>query len=270
VAQPNINSKILKSLLVPVPPLEEQRRIVDILKRADGIRRLRKQAQDTARQLIPALFVEIFGDPATNPKGWPIRKISEFVERFEGGKNLKAGSDTPDNCRILKVSAVTSGVYIESESKPAPNGYAPPEPHYVREGDLLFSRANTEALVGATALVDATNGKTLLPDKLWRFVWAEEIEPIYIYALFQNPHVRQELSKLSTGTSASMRNISQGKLRVLKLPIAPIEEQKRFAEQVFQVQSIQKQQLMAITAAGDIFNSVMDRAFSGDLKDTVR
>jgi len=58
--------------LIPVPPIEEQRRIVDILKRADGIRRLRKQAQDTACQLIPALFNDMFGDPASNPKGWPI------------------------------------------------------------------------------------------------------------------------------------------------------------------------------------------------------
>jgi len=262
---PSIRKTTVEHWNIPLPPVEEQRRVIDILKRSDGIRRLRKQAQDTTHKLISALFVDIFGNPATNPKGWPMRKISEFVERFEGGKNLKAGTETPDNFRILKVSAVTSGLYIENEAKPAPDGYVPPESHYVRKGDLLFSRANTEALVGATALVDGTNGKTLLPDKLWRFVWAEEVNPIYICALFQDRHVRRELSKLSTGTSASMRNISQGKLKALKLPIAPIAAQKRFAERVIQVQAIQKQQLMALTAANDLFNSVMARAFSSTL-----
>ncbi|HHL44953.1 MAG TPA: restriction endonuclease subunit S [Gammaproteobacteria bacterium] len=262
VAQPNINSKILKSLLVPLPPIEEQRRIVDILKRADSIRLLRKQAIDSARQLIPALFIDMFGDPATNPKGWPMRKVSDFVKKFEGGKNLKAGSDLPGHYRILKVSAVTSGVYIESESKPAPDDYLPPEQHFVREGDLLFSRANTEALIGATALVEKTNGRTLLPDKLWRFVWAEEVEPTYIHALFQTPHVRRELSKLSSGTSASMRNISQAKLKDLTLPIAPLPEQKIFADHVRQAQSIIRQQSTALDISRCAFESLLTKLFS--------
>ena len=55
---------------MPVPPIDEQRRIVDILSRAEGIVRLRREAQKKAAELIPALFLEMFGDPATNPKGW--------------------------------------------------------------------------------------------------------------------------------------------------------------------------------------------------------
>ena len=256
-----ITLKQLKGLVIPVIPRDEQRYIVDILKRADGIRRLRKQAQETARQIIPAMFIDMFGDPATNPKGWPVRKVSEFVEYFEGGKNLKAGSDAPDNYRILKVSAVTSGVYIESESKPAPDSYDPPKSHFVRKGDLLFSRANTEALVGATVLVNETNGQTLLPDKLWRFVWSEEIEPVYMHALFESHFVRQLLSKLSTGTSASMRNISQRKLRTLGLPVAPYCEQRQFAERVRLVKAIQCQQSRGASLSELNFNSLLNQAF---------
>lgn len=65
------------------------------------------------------------------------------------------------------------------ESKPAPAGFDPPPYYVVREGDILFSRANTEALVGATAMVNSTDGKTLLPDNLWRMVWrpAEGVDP---------------------------------------------------------------------------------------------
>lgn len=262
---PRADMGVVLSLDIPLPSVAEQHRIVDILKRADSIRRLRKQAQDTARQLIPALFIDMFGDPATNPRDFPMRKVLDFVEKFEGGKNLKPGSDRQDCVRILKVSSVTSGMYDETESKPAPDGYVPPEAHYVREGDLLFSRANTEALVGATALVHRTNGNTLLPDKVWRFAWSEEVESVYFLALFQSSFVRKKLSKLSTGTSSSMRNISQAKLRSMELPVAPLNEQKLFAQIVRQAQALSTQQADAYQLSESSFSSLLHRAFNGEL-----
>jgi type I restriction enzyme S subunit len=134
----------------------------------------------------------------------------------------------------------------------------------VRAGDLLFSRANTEALVGATAFVEQTNGTTLLPDKLWRFVWAEPAEPLYYLALFQNADVRGALGRLSTGTSASMRNISQAKLFSLTLPIAPVEQQRRFAERVAHVRAMRIQQASAAVTAEQTFASLLARSFGGD------
>lgn len=248
--------------MIAVPPLNEQRRIVDLLSRAEGIVRLRREAEKKAAELIPALFLDMFGDPATNPKGWPIRTVAEFVTKFEGGKNIQAGSDGGSPYRILKVSAVTSGVYCEAESKPAPDGHIPPASHFVRAGDLLFSRANTEELVGATAIVDNTNGATLLPDKLWRFVWSEPVNPAYMHALFQSRHVRRELGKLSTGTSASMRNISQGKLLGLSLPVAPYADQVVFGELAVGLQSIKVQQFAATSKAKATFDSLLAQVFN--------
>lgn len=262
VAQPNVNQGILKGLEIPVPPLPDQRRIVDLLSRAEGIVRLRREAEKKAAEFIPALFLDMFGDPATNPKGWAVRKVSDFVSRFEGGKNIQAGSENGSLYRILKVSAATSGIYRESESKPSPDGYSPPTSHIVRAGDMLFSRANTEELVGATAIVDRTDGKTLLPDKLWRFVWAEPVEPAYMHALFQSSHVRRELGKLSSGTSASMRNISQGKLFDFQVSIAPYSDQKAFSERSAAVQSILSQQSAATAKAQATFDALLARVFS--------
>ena len=261
-AQPNINAKELASLPLSLPPLPEQRRIVDLLSRAEGIVRLRQEAEKKAAELIPALFLDMFGDPATNPKGWPLRKVSDFVNRFEGGKNLQAGSENGSPYRILKVSAATSGEYREWESKPTPDNYAPPKTHIVRVGDMLFSRANTEELVGATAIVESTNGKSLLPDKLWRFVWAEPVAPIYMHGLFQSPHARRELGKLSSGTSASMRNISQAKLFDLRLPVAPYEQQQAYAERALSARAILVQQSAATAKAQAAFDALLARTFS--------
>ena len=251
----------LRKFEIVLPEIEAQRRIVDLLARAEGIVRLRREAQQKAAELIPAIFIDMFGDPAMNPKELPLRSVRELVARFEGGKNLQAGSDGGTDFRILKVSAVTSGEYVETESKPTPNGYEPPQNHVVREGDMLFSRANTEELVGATAVVRATNGRTLLPDKLWRFVWAEPVEQAFMHALFQSAQVRQDLGKLSSGTSASMRNISQAKLFELRLPIPSLHQQRVFARRADAAQSIRSQQEVALARATATFDALLSRAF---------
>ena len=69
-AQPNINGTEYATLGFPLPPLSEQRRIVEILDRADALRKKRAEADAKAERIMPALFIKMFGDPATNPKGW--------------------------------------------------------------------------------------------------------------------------------------------------------------------------------------------------------
>jgi len=252
----------LRKFAISFPPIPTQRLTIDLISQAESIVRLRREARRKAADLIPALFVDMFGDPGENPNRYPLRPVSSFVSRFEGGKNLQAGDAGGSPFRILKVSAVTSGTYRESESKPTPNNYAPPANHLVKVGDLLFSRANTVELVGATAMVEATNGSTLLPDKLWRFLWDEEIEPRYVHALFQSTHVRRELGRLATGTSASMKNISQAKLFALELPIAPLPLQRRFSARAQQIQSISAQQSAASASAFETYAALEARLFS--------
>lgn len=248
---------------IPLPPLAEQRRLAGLLSRAEGIVRRRREAQRKAAELVPALFLEMFGDPASNPKGWQMYRIDELLERFEGGKNLQAGDDESATYRILKISAVTSGRYIESESKPAPNDLIPAQSHFVRTGDLLISRANTEALVGATAIVDRTDGRTLLPDKLWRFVWRSDtaIEPRFALHLFQQPAIRNKLSQLASGTGGSMKNISQAKLKTLELPVPPIELQRQFAAKADAVRGIAAQQAAAWATAQATFDALLYQSF---------
>jgi type I restriction enzyme S subunit len=212
-----------------LPPLAEQQRIVEILDRAAAIQRLRRAAEEKAREIIPALFVDMFGDPATNPKGWPLATIGDVLQRIETGKNVMAGSGRSP-FRILKVSAVTSGIYDEQESKPAPDNFEPDARSIVRVGDFLFSRANTAELVGATTIVNSSDGLTLLPDKLWRLVWSERVDATYMLGVLQNRTVRAAISREASGTSASMRNVSQGKLLGIRFPLAPPELQRIYAD----------------------------------------
>jgi hypothetical protein len=155
------------------PPLEEQRRIAEVLDRAEALRAKRRAALAQLDTLTQSIFLALFGDPDENPKAWPIQQVSDYVAEFQGGKSLEAegGENVAARNRVLKISAVTSTEFEPDENKPVPDSYEPPSDHFVRPGDLLFSRANTTELVGAVAYVERTPPNLLLPDKLWRFVW---------------------------------------------------------------------------------------------------
>jgi type I restriction enzyme S subunit len=135
----------------------------------------------------------------------------------------------------------------------------------VRDGDFLFSRANTVELVGSVAIVRNPPDGLLLPDKIWRLRWGIPfaVQPQYMLALFQNRSTRSAMAKLATGTSDSMRNISQGRLKSLRVPIPPLSEQRAFAERVADIQATIDQIDRAATAAVQLQAALMARLFDG-------
>lgn len=197
-------------LLLPLPDVAEQRAIAKILGQAGAVRAKRQAAIILLDQLAQSIFREKFGDPVANDRGWPLVKVADFIQGFESGKSIAEASEG-SNYRILKVSAVTLGIFDPLESKPVSLSYSPLRSHIVRDGDLLFSRANTSELVGATAFVSDPPENLLLPDKLWRFVWQSpnRVDPVFVHYLFQQPEFRGIVSQRATGTSGSMKNISQ-------------------------------------------------------------
>jgi type I restriction enzyme S subunit len=268
-AQPFIKPWDVKSRVVYLPPIEEQRRIADILDRADALRAKRREALMLLDDLTQSIFLDMFGEPSRNERGWPEAIVADFVEGFESGKSLVADDADDQNAsfRVLKVSAVTSGRFRPDESKALPTGYSPPTRHLVRDGDLLFSRANTSELIGATALVMRPPERLALPDKLWRFVWPEELraDPRWVWQLFNRPLFRYELSKRATGTSGSMKNISQAKVLAMQVGLPPLGDQRRYAERVRRVEAASERVSAAIVATDDLFASLQQRAFVGEL-----
>lgn len=259
----------IRKFQIQLPSLSEQRRIVEILDQADALRKKRADADAKAARILPALFLKMFGDPATNLMGWDIVPVSKFVDRFEGGRSIVAKSQETDSAtyRILKVSAVTWGKYQPKESKPVPSEYSPSESHFVRAGDLLFSRANTTELVGAVAYVHETPPNLLLPDKIWRFVWRNpaDIDPLFVYSLFKHPSVKYELGKRATGTSGSMQNISMGKVLSMEVPLPPSKLQRKFGEFAARINSIEFQCDNSNELINKLFHKLLHDAFSGEL-----
>jgi type I restriction enzyme, S subunit len=254
---------------IPLPHLLEQRRIAAVLDKADAIRRKREEGIRLTEELLRSNFLEMFGDPETNPKGWEIRPLAEVVSEMEGGKSVLADALESETTkyRVLKVSAVTWADYRPHESKPVPAEYVPPPAHIVKQGDLLFSRANTTELVGATVYVFDTPPNHLLPDKLWRFVWRDDrpMDPQYVRMLFMTAAIKRELGRRASGTSGSMKNISKAKLMTIRIPVPPVDLQRAFGRFALAQHKTLTARRDGAEAAEALFGSLVQRAFRGEL-----
>jgi len=265
----NLRNEHLDEFRIPLPPLPEQRRIAEILDKADALRVKRRAALAQLDTLTLSIFLDLFGDAGENSKGWPLQRVSDYVAEFQGGKSIESESDesVETRNRVLKISAVTGMKFLVHESKPAPDSYEPPIEHFVRPGDLLFSRANTTELVGAVAYVNSTPQNILLPDKLWRFVWRQpiKVEPFFVWALFQTPTIRREIERRATGTSGSMKNISQEKVFGISTILPPLRLQQEFARRVASVEKIKAAHCASLVELDALFACLQHRAFQGEL-----
>ncbi len=265
---PAISDRIISESKIPLPPLAEQKRIAAILDKADAIRRKLQQSLRLSDDFLRSVFLDMFGDPVTNPKGWPVEPLSEGVESFDGGKNVNPiDTDRRDGMRVLKVSAVTSGEYLEAESKSFGEDFQVPADYIVKTGDLLISRANTAELVGAVAYVWNTSGCAMLPDKLWRFVWSKpaRIHPLFMLHMARSEHFRKQLILRATGSSGSMKNIGKVKMLEIPIPLPPIALQNKFAAIVNKTQAKIQKSTAFLQEAETLFSTLQQRAFRGEL-----
>ena len=156
--------------------------------------------------------------------------LDQATEDIVSGQCLNgdAGQLQPGQKAVLKVSAVTYGVFNANEYKVLRDVKQIAKGIYPQKGDLLFSRANTREYVGATALINQDYPDLMLPDKLWKLIFKQEIMPVFAKQFLSHPEVRKVLSAMATGTSGSMYNISMEKLKRLEIIVPNMNRQKEY------------------------------------------
>ena len=166
----NLNSEMVRSISVPIPSKNEQIKIADTLDVANAIVFKRQQQLKQLDDLIKARFVELFGEVEKNPFNWKLSTIGALISSCEAGWSGSGTQREKKNGEIavLKVSAVTKGYFIPTECKVLDNQDNIKKYIFPQKGDLLFSRANTREMVGATAVITQDYPEHILPDKLWK------------------------------------------------------------------------------------------------------
>jgi len=269
VNQAAVRKDDLLSLKVPLPPLPEQQRTAAILVRADRLRRLRRTARELSDTYLQSVFLEMFGDPVSNPRGWNTAKLTSQVKHIDSGWSPVCGETrtSEEQWAILRLGAVTTGTYLPGENKQLLPGFEPRPKLEVKKGDVLITRKNTIDLVAACAFVHSTPPRLMLPDTIFRFVFRENIKvrPEYLWGLFSENAFRRAVQSLATGTAGSMPNISKEKLLGVAVPLPPIPLQQQFAHIVHKFERLRAQQREAERQAEHLFQTLLHRAFRGEL-----
>ena len=253
----------LKELPIHVVPLEKQRKIARTLDKLDALISQCHQQANSFDTLVKSQFVEMFGDPEQNPLEWPIKKLAAVVSSITAGwsANGEARPRKAGEKAVLKVSAVTQGFFKPDEYKVIPADLEIKKYVYPKKGDLLFSRANTRELVGATAVIEEDYPELLLPDKLWKVLFTNEMDVYYAKHILSTHAIRKVFSSQSTGTSGSMYNVSAEKFRETLIPVPPIMLQREFAAFVAQVDKSKVEIQKAIDQLEILKKSLMQQYF---------
>jgi len=264
-----VNLTRLKALVLPLPPLAEQRRIAEVLDRAEALRAKRRAALAQLDSLTQSLFLDLFGDPATNPKGWPRVPFRDLLENIDSGWSPKC-LDRPVTGKewgILKLGAVTWCEYDPMENKALPPDVEPDAAIEVKRGDLLFARKNTYELVAACALVRETPPRLLMSDLIFRLRLRPDakVDSCFLHQLLIYPTKRRDIQKLAGGSAGSMPNISKARLETTAIEVPPIPLQREFARRVTAVEALKTAQRASLAELDALFATLQHRAFRGEL-----
>jgi type I restriction enzyme S subunit len=253
---------------VPLPPLPEQRRIAEILDKADALRAKRRAALAQLDTLTQSIFLAMFGDPAT--VGWPSTTISHVASDADGairtgpfGSQLLHQEFTDDGVAVLGIDNAVENEFrwgrrrFISEAK-----YRQLSRYTVRPGDVLITIMGT---CGRCAIVPddipiAINTKHLCCITLDR----TKCVPAFLHAYFLgHPIARRYLAQKAKG--AIMEGLNMGIIKEMPIPLAPIDLQVKFAARLKQVGQHKAAQRRSEANLEALFGSLQHRAFRGEL-----
>jgi type I restriction enzyme S subunit len=263
-AQPQITRTSLSRVSVPVPPIAEQERIVSLLVELDELRKLRTQSDHCTAGLVPALFHEMFGDPGTNPFGWPMMRAGEFMETCDYGTSQKA-NDAGRGIVVLRMGNVTTNGELNLDNlKTVELAEDELARQRLRAGDILFNRTNSRELVGKTGMWDG-RFEAVAASYFIRARLRSDIEHPQHFTTFMNlPYMKRRLAEMARG-AIGQANINAKELKSIPVPVPPMALQMDFSNQVAEIRTLENQQAACRRVLEDLFNSMLHKAFNGEL-----
>jgi type I restriction enzyme S subunit len=241
---PSIRKTAVEGWQIELPPIEEQRRIVDILDRTASIRRLQRQAQETARQIIPALFHRMFGDPGTNPLGWPTEPFGNLLAGCDYGTSEKS-LEAPGGVPVIRMGNVTVDGRLNLDSlKYLPRTGADLARYGLERGDLLFNRTNSKELVGKMGMWDG-RGEAMAASYFIRCrVDRRRMVPEFAWVFFNMSFMKRRLFETARG-AIGQANINSKELKAFTIPVPPQGLQDEFAKRISGLMQIEEQRARA-------------------------
>ena len=257
--QKRVGSDFLKALEIPLPPLAEQKRIAAILDKADAIRRKRQQAIQLADDFLRAVFLDMFGDPVTNPKGLDITSIGELCDVATGatpsrGVDEYYGGDIP----WVKTGEVDGYVISKTEENITHKALTNSNCKLNPVGSIvlaMYGQGKTRGKVGILGVEAATNQACAVIKPSSKIL----MEYLYFYLQISYEALR------SLGQGAGQPNLNLSIVKGFPVPLPSELDQLRFVKVCESVGNLSKRSLSATQDSSEFFNALSQKAFRGEL-----
>jgi len=270
VAQNNINLSILKNMDIIVPPIETQRRIVAILDKAEETRRLQAQSDDLAGKLIQSVFLEMFGDPIKNLKGWSLKALDSVCDEIYRYPTFYGFKYVPEGIPVLKISNMNKdkdGTFMDDINiyDKVSNDINEKYPRtIVKEGDIVMEARGT--YIGTCAIVTKKlEGSNISPNTIRISPSRDKILPHFLLYISLTNAWKKEIETRVRYWKAGFGTIKSSELKNLKILCPPIQLQNQFVESFDCYKRLQQSQRGAQQNIDDLFGVLMQKAFSGEL-----
>lgn len=248
---------------IVVPPLSEQRRIVEILNEARDIRRLRQQADDLATKLIPALFNEMFAGE-DGYRHWPEVAIKRVVHSADYGTST-AANENGVGIPCLRMNNVTyEGELDLDDIKHVELPQRELKKQLLHKNDILFNRTNSLELVGKTGLWDASFEAVAASYFVRLRLDLEQVDPRYLVAFLNLASTKRRLQNMAK-QAVGMSNINATELQRVRMPLPDIERQREFGNRIDSIRVYRASVSDSVKREQRLTQSLLAYAFSGEL-----
>lgn len=259
-AQGGISREFVNKVSIPLPPLSIQKQIAEILQQTDKARQKRKEANKLTDEFLQSTFIEMFGDPVKNPKGWEKNKIIDVILNIENENPLSSPTKVYDYIDISSIDNLKKTIV---EIKKICGSNAPSRARQLLKcNDVIVSTVRPN--LNAVALVKnnfsnpiASTGFCILRTN------SNIVIPEYLFQITKQSFFIARLSKLAKG--ASYPAVTAGQITEIKIPTPHLLLQQQFAEIANKTEVLKEKQKQSAQELENLFRSLMQKAFKGEL-----
>lgn len=259
----NLNIDLVKGVQVSLPSFEEQRRIADTLDKADAIRRKRKEAIVLTQELLRSVFLDMFGNPATNSKGWRAMVLGTLIAEGDSINYgvVQPGPDVADGIPLVRVGDFDEmGIRITGLKRISRDVEANYSRSRLRGDEVLVACVGS---IGKVALADHRLSGANIARAVARIRPGEALNREYLAHFLETPFVQRHFSSETRTVSQPTLNIKQ--IQETPILVPPRAEQDAFARFEQQLRAGLVSQRAALDASDTLFGTLMQRAFRGEL-----
>lgn len=256
-----ITTSVLKDLEIPLPPLPTQKRIAEILDAADALRRKDQELLKKYDELAQAIFIDMFGDPVKNEKGWEVKKLDAVCSKITDGEHINPETLPEGKPLIMAKDIRFEGVDFSDYKCVSENDFIKfTKKCNPKKGDLIL--VSRGATIGRCCVVDTERefclmGSTILikPNN--------NLNTSYLNQLFKIQNFKSRLVNVSSASAQQAIYISN--VKELKIPIPTLEHQKRFHETIREIKKQFANFSVEMIHSDLLFQSLIQKAFKGEL-----